>query len=160
MTDVILRPFTAADKPWLVQQHSVRYAQDEGFDETFGPLVDHILFDFLANHDPNCEAGWIAEEKDRPLGSIFCVRMTVTTAKLRVFLLVPEARGKGLGKRLLTTCMGFARSRGYKDMSLWTHESHKAACALYASQGWACVASKAVRSFGVDLTEQSWHINL
>lgn len=157
---MILRPFTAADKPWLVEQHDVRYAQDEGFDETFGPLVNDILSDFLANHDPNCESGWIAEEQGRRLGSIFCVRLTETTAKLRVFLLVPEARGKGLGKRMLTTCMGFARSRGYKYMSLWTHESHKAACALYASHGWTCVASKPVRSFGVDLIEQSWHIDL
>ncbi len=160
MTDVILRPFVAADKAWLVHQHSVRYAQEEGFDETFGPLVDDILSDFLATHDPKCEAGWIAEEKGRPLGSIFCVRLTETTAKLRVFLLVPEARGKGLGMRMLKTCMGFAKSRGYKDMSLWTHESHTAACALYASHGWTCVASEPVHSFGVDLIEQSWHIDL
>lgn len=160
MTDVILRPFAVADQPWLVEQHHVRYAQDEGFDETFGPLVNEILSDFLTNHDPKCEAGWIAEEQGQRLGSIFCVRLTETTAKLRVFLLVPEARGKGLGKRMLTTCMAFARSCGYKDMSLWTHESHKAACALYASHGWTCVVSKPVRSFGIDLIEQSWHIDL
>ena len=103
MTEVILRPFLASDKHWLVQQHSVQYAQDEGFDETFGPLVDDILSDFLMNHDPNFEAGWIAQEEGQPLGSIFCVRLSETTAKLRVFLLVPEARGKGLGKRMLAT---------------------------------------------------------
>ncbi|MEP2031559.1 MAG: GNAT family N-acetyltransferase [Paracoccaceae bacterium] len=160
MTDINMRPFAAADKAWLVEQHSIRYAMDEGFDATFGPLVDDILTDFLAHHDPDCEAGWVAEKQGQRLGSIFCVRLGEKTAKLRLFFLLPQARGKGLGKRLLATCMEFARSRGYKDMSLWTHESHTAACALYTSQGWACVASKPVHSFGVDLIEQSWHVDL
>jgi hypothetical protein len=43
-------------------------------------------------------------------------------------------------------------------MQLWTHESHRAACALYAQNGWQLVSSKPVRSFGCDLVEQSWEI--
>ena len=94
------------------------------------------------------------------LGSIFCVKLDEKTAKLRLFLLVPEARGKGLGKLLLQACMGYARATGYRRMQLWTHESHRAACALYTAAGWRCVASKPVRSFNVDLIEQSWEIDL
>jgi GNAT superfamily N-acetyltransferase len=160
MDSVNLRAFTAEDKDWLVGQHGVQYARDEGFDDSFGSLVDSILTAFLAEHDPDVEAGWIAQEDGNRLGSIFCVRVSESTAKLRVFLLVPEARGKGLGQRMLDRCMGFARSSGYKDMVLWTHESHKAACALYAKTGWTCTSSTPVRSFGVDLVEQSWHIDL
>lgn len=160
MSQIILRKFTADDAPWLVEQHGVLYAKAEGFDETFGPLVASILEDFIGHHDPERERGWIAEQNGQRLGSIFCVRADETTAKLRLFLLVPESRGKGLGKRLLKTCMGFARDAGYAQMVLWTHESHTAACALYAANGWELVDSKPVHSFGVDLVEQSWKITL
>ncbi len=160
MKNVGLRQFRAEDAPWLVERHGTLYARDEGFDETFAPLVARILDGFVADHDPTCERGWIAEADGERLGSIFCVRLDDQTAKLRLFLLVPEARGLGLGKRLLTTCMGFAKEVGYQQMQLWTHESHKAACALYLAMGWHLVDSKPVHSFGVDLVEQSWKIRL
>ncbi len=160
MSDVTLRPFHPDDAAWLTRQHGLLYARDEGFDSSFEGLVGEILQGFIAQHDRACERGWIAEESGRRLGSIFCVRLDGETAKLRLFLLTPEARGKGLGKRLLATCMGFAKDCGYKRMQLWTHESHKAACALYAKAGWQLIASKPVHSFGVDLIEQSWEITL
>ncbi|MFZ7093131.1 GNAT family N-acetyltransferase [Primorskyibacter sp. 2E233] len=158
--EITLRHLGPGDRAWLVHQHGERYAQDEGFDETFGPLVDSILADFEADHDPLCERAFIAWQGDQRLGSIFCVRLDETTAKLRLFFLTPEARGKGLGKRLLTECMDFARAVGYTKMVLWTHESHRAACALYQKAGWRLLRSKPVRSFGVDLVEQSWEVDL
>lgn len=160
MGEITLREFRAEDAPWLVERHQTLYAADEGFDDTFGPLVDEILKDFIAGHDPDRERGWIAEDDGQRLGSIFCVRLNDETAKLRLFLLVPEARGRGLGKRLLETCMGFAKDQGYCEMVLWTHESHRAACALYRSRGWELTQSKPVTSFGVPLVEQSWRITL
>ncbi|MEM6887995.1 MAG: GNAT family N-acetyltransferase [Pseudomonadota bacterium] len=158
MQDVILRPFTKADRDWLVRTHQELYTRDEGFDSSFGPLVADILDGFLAEHDPACEAGWIAATGSKRLGSIFCVRLDLETAKLRLFLLSPEARGLGLGKRMLQQCMRFARTSDYRGMQLWTHESHRAACALYRAAGWELVGSKAVHSFGQDLVEQSWRI--
>lgn len=161
MTDAVkLRAYTAADFDWLVALHRDHYRKAEGFDDSFAPLVASILKDFEANHDPSCEHGWIAEAGGVSLGSIFCVRLNATTAKLRLFVLVPEARGTGLGKRMLKTCMDFARSCGYTRMQLWTHESHAAACALYAKSGFSCTSSKPVHSFGVDLVEQAWEITL
>ncbi|MEM6312203.1 MAG: GNAT family N-acetyltransferase [Pseudomonadota bacterium] len=156
MSNVILRPFEPADTDWLVERHSTLYARDEGFDDTFGPLVRSILDAFCTEHDPACEQGWIAVEEGQRLGSIFCVRLDAETAKLRLFLLVPEARGKGVGRRLLERCMGFARDTGYAGMQLWTHESHAAACALYRRAGWTLTESHSVRSFGQDLVEQTW----
>ncbi|MEM9575934.1 MAG: GNAT family N-acetyltransferase [Pseudomonadota bacterium] len=156
MDQVNLRAFMANDRSWLVAQHQTFYARDEGFDASFGALVARILDDFLAGHDPECEAGWIAERSEGLLGSIFCVRQGPDTAKLRLFYLVPEARGLGIGRKMLETCMAFARRKGYRDMQLWTHASHKAACALYQAYGWQLESSKPVHSFGQDLIEQHW----
>ncbi len=160
MTDFLIRPFQATDTPWLVERHGTLYARDDGFDASFENLVSQILDDFVADHDPKRERGWIAEKDGQRLGSIFCVKQDEKTAKLRLFLLVPDARGQGLGKRLLTTCTEFARSSGYSSMVLWTHESHRAACALYQAFGWQLINSRPVQSFGVDLVEQSWKFQL
>ncbi|MEL7212705.1 MAG: GNAT family N-acetyltransferase [Pseudomonadota bacterium] len=157
---VELRLFTPEDAEWLTRQHGLLYARDEGFDDTFEPLVAGILAGFVAKHDPDCERGWIAWDGTQRLGSIFCVRLDAQTAKLRLFLLMPEARGLGLGRRLLETCMGFAREVGYGRMQLWTHAEHEAACALYARYGFTRVSSVPVHSFGRDLTEEQWEISL
>jgi DNA-binding MarR family transcriptional regulator/GNAT superfamily N-acetyltransferase len=154
---VDLTPLRLGDIGWLTQQHAEGYARDEGFDGTFEPLVARILADFADGHDPACERGWIARAGEVRLGSIFCVKGPEPgLAKLRLFFLVPEARGLGLGRRLLDTCVSFAMEAGYRRMTLWTHESHRAACALYAKAGFACVRSDPVTSFGVDLVEQEW----
>lgn len=160
MNDVSLRLFGPNDAAWLVQRHGALYAQSDGFDDTFAPLVAGIIATFLADHDPGREAGWVAERNGRRLGSIFCVAAGPSTARLRLFLLEPDARGVGLGKRLLNTCTAFARSAGYRDMMLWTHESHRAACALYRAAGWQMANSRPVHSFGVDLIEQHWSVTL
>ena len=156
-----LRSLGPGDVDWLVDRHGLDYARDEGFDAGFGALVREILEGFAADHDPACERSFIAWEGDQRLGSVFCVRGGAAgVAKLRLFFLVPEARGKGLGKRLLSEGTGFARDAGYRRMELWTHESHRAACALYAATGWRLVRSEPKVSFGVPVVEQGWELDL
>ena len=160
MTDITLERFGAADRDWLIDQHSAHYAAEEGFDDTFGPMVAGILDAFLAEHDPDVEQGWIAKQGATRLGCIFCVRVNAQTAKLRLFMVAPEARGQGLGRRLIETCMGFARARDYRDMKLWTHQSQTAAGALYAKTGWTLVESRPAHSFGKENIEETWTITL
>ena len=156
-----LRDLRPGDAGWLIQRHAELYCEEEGFDQSFEVLVARILADFIEDNDPSCERGWIAEGANgERLGSIFCVRLDETTAKLRLFLLEPAARGQGLGRRMLTTCLNFARDSGYRRLTLWTHESHRAACALYAASGFQMTDSKPVLSFGQNLVEQSWEIDL
>ncbi|WP_299930086.1 GNAT family N-acetyltransferase [uncultured Pelagimonas sp.] len=158
--DIELSGLGPGDAEWLVDQHGQAYASSEGFDDTFAVLVAQILADFEARHDETCERAFVAWAGTKRLGSVFCVRVTAKIAKLRLFYLVEDARGHGLGQRLLDACTQFARDSGYDEMRLWTHESHKAACALYARNGWQLLSSKPVHSFGVDLVEQAWRIDL
>lgn len=158
MTHVTLRRFAPGDLQWLVARHQDLYAREAGFDSRFAAVVAEVLHGFCASHDPACERGWLAERGGRRLGSVFCMRQDAQTARLRLFLLTPEARGQGLGKRLLRECMGFARAAGYRGMMLKTHESHQAACALYRAFGWQLHGSRPVRSYGQDLVEQTWRI--
>ncbi|MGR3495599.1 N-acetyltransferase family protein [Citreimonas sp.] len=157
--EAVLRSYRPDDHAWLLALHVTHYARSDGFDDSFVAVVDGALSAFEAGHDPARERGFVAEA-DRPLGSIFCVREDDTTARLRMFILRDAARGTGLGRRMLGACTDFARAAGYRRMVLGTHESHRAACALYQRAGWRCVASHPVHSFGVDLVEQRWETDL
>ncbi len=157
---VTLRDLAPGDTGWLTEQHGRLYARDEGFDHTFEALVAEILADFLRHRDPGVDRGWIAAQGSARLGSIFCVRQDETTAKLRLFFLRPEARGLGLGRKMLDHCMAHARAQGFSRMALWTHESHRAACALYRKAGWHLLRSEPKQSFGQAVVEQHWQTDL
>ncbi|MGR3502943.1 N-acetyltransferase family protein [Pseudaestuariivita sp.] len=153
-----IRTYVPQDRPWLVAAHQTYYADAHGFDDTFGALVDEILQAFEPQDAPEPAQGWVAVEDGVPLGSIFCVPAGDGRAKLRLFFLEPAAQGRGLGRRLLETCVAFAKAGGYPGMVLWTHAEHAAACALYSRNGWRCVRSEPVVSFGQPLTEQTWEL--
>lgn len=158
---VEFRDLAVGDAGWLIEQHAILYAREEGFDASFEALVARIMADFIEQCDAPIERAWIAWEDGTRLGSIFCVKGDKPElAKLRLFLLVPEARGKRLGRRLLELCIAHARAHGFRRLTLWTHESHQAACALYKATGFECTASRSVTSFGVDLVEQEWTLDL
>lgn len=161
LENVLLRDLAIGDIGWLIQRHAELYAQSDRFDATFEILVAEILTTFARNRDRDTERVWIATDGDRRLGSIFCVQSgSAGVAKLRLFLVEPDARGLGLGQRMLDACVEFAKQKRYVKIILWTHESHRAACALYARNGFSCVESKPVHSFGKDLIEQTWELDL
>ncbi|MVO16268.1 GNAT family N-acetyltransferase [Parasedimentitalea huanghaiensis] len=160
MVDVSLRRFVAGDLHWLAARHQDLYAREEGFDASYGELIAGVLHHFCSAHDPLCEKGWVATKGSQRIGSIFCIRETGEVARLRLFLLTPEARGQGLGQRLLRDCMGFSRQAGYREMVLRTHKSRRSSGSLYRAFGWQKTETKPVFSFGVNLIEQTWRVML
>lgn len=160
MAEIAFRDLEIGDAGWLVMQHARLYARDEGFDIRFEAIVARVLAEFIETRDPSCERAFIAHRGDERLGSIFCSRHDAETARLRMFLVLPEARGCGLGRRLLSECMGFARDTGFRRMMLHTHKSHAAACALYEKVGWRCTRSFPVENFGQQLVEMRWQVDL
>jgi DNA-binding MarR family transcriptional regulator/GNAT superfamily N-acetyltransferase len=155
---VVLRPPRSGDFGWVVQRHGALYAQEYGWDSTFEALVARVVADYADDHDPRCEAGWIAEVLGEPAGCIFCVRKDDTTAKLRLLLLEPSARGHGVGARLVHECVAFARAAGYRDMELWTSDLLVAARRCYEKEGFRLESEEKGRRFGHDLTMQTWRL--
>jgi len=145
---------------WVVHRHGVLYAREHGWDERFEALVAGIVKDFVENHDPARERCWIAEMDGEPVGSVFVVKRTRTTAKLRLLLVEPQARGRGLGKRLVRRCIAFAREKGYRRLVLWTQSNLDAARAIYKSCGFKRVKAERHAEFGVKLTGEYWDLLL
>ncbi|HET9144307.1 bifunctional helix-turn-helix transcriptional regulator/GNAT family N-acetyltransferase [Actinophytocola sp.] len=155
---VVLRPPRAGDYGWVVHRHGVLYGQEYGWDSTFEGLTAQVVADYVAGHDPRTEAGWIAELHGEPVGCIFCVRQDEHTAKLRLLLVEPAARGHGIGARLVAECIAFARGAGYRAMELFTVDVLVSARRIYQHAGFRLVAEKKQHLWGADVTGQTWRL--
>jgi DNA-binding MarR family transcriptional regulator/GNAT superfamily N-acetyltransferase len=157
---VVLRTPRTGDLGWVVRRHGELYADEYGWDETFEWLVAGIVGDYAKAHDPTRERVWIAEVDGRPAGCVFCVRDDEDTARLRLLLVEPSARGLGIGARLVRECVDFARAAGYRELVLWTNDVLAAARHIYERAGFTLVAQERYRGFGHDLTGQDWRKDL
>ncbi len=157
---VLLREPQPGDLGWVVQQHGEVYAREYGWNRDFEGLVADIAGEFVRKFQPDWERCWIAELDGERVGAVFVVRKSATTAKLRLLILSPKARGLGLGGRLTDECIAFARARGYRKMVLWTHSCLVAARRIYAARGFQLVASEPYEGFGQQLTSETWELRL
>lgn len=161
MEPVLIRPLgRPGDLGWVVQAHGEVYAAEFGWDASFEALVARIVADFAAAGRSERREAWIAEADGRRLGCVFCVPYDETTAQLRILLVHPDGRGRGLGARLVDICLDFARTAGYGRMRLWTNDVLAAAGRIYLSRGFICVEETAHHSFGVDLVGQTYEVPL
>ncbi|WP_369259538.1 GNAT family N-acetyltransferase [Streptomyces sp. R35] len=159
--DVVLREPGPGDLGWIVQRNAARYAAEFGWNTDYEGLVARIVADFAEDHDPHLERVWIAELDGRPVGCVMCVRDDAPgTARLRLLLVEPDARGLRIGDRLVEAVIGFARGVGYRELVLWTNDVLAAARRIYQRHGFVLVSEKPHRSFGVDLLGQDWRLDL
>jgi DNA-binding MarR family transcriptional regulator/ribosomal protein S18 acetylase RimI-like enzyme len=157
---VRIRNHEPGDLGWIVERHGAVYARDYGFDSGFEALVAEIAAKFLKDFDPARERCWIAGLDGRRIGSVMLVKQSHEIAKLRLLLVEVEARGLGLGRQLVETCLEFARATGYREISLWTNSILDEARGLYESLGFNLVKEEPHHSFGRDLVGQDWSLRL
>ncbi|MEW1719379.1 helix-turn-helix domain-containing GNAT family N-acetyltransferase [Streptomyces sp. NPDC093109] len=157
----LLRNSVPGELGWIVQRHGAVYAAEYGWNTEFEGMVARIVADFAQRHDPRRERVWIAELDGLPVGSVMCVRDDEPgTARLRLLLVEPEARGHGLGARLVGTVVDFARQAGYEALTLWTNDVLAGARVLYERAGFTLVSEKPHHSYGAELIGQDWRLPL
>jgi DNA-binding MarR family transcriptional regulator/GNAT superfamily N-acetyltransferase len=157
---VVLRHHRPGDMGWVVHRHGALYAAEYGYSDRFEALVARVAADFIDHLEPARERCWIAERDGEIVGSVFLVRKTAAVAKLRLLYVEPEARGIGLGRRLVDACIAFARRAGYRRITLWTQQSLTAARHIYESAGFVLTGSVRHADFGPREIAETWELSL
>jgi GNAT superfamily N-acetyltransferase len=98
-------------------------------------MIARLVADYLEDNDPEREAAWVAELDGRRVGSVYCVRRSDEVAQLRLLFVDVEARGHGVGSKLVERCIEFARERGYEQMMLSTVSPLESAKRIYEAAG-------------------------
>lgn len=159
--EVAVRPLgRPGDLGWVVMAHGECYDREFGWDAGFEALVARIAADYARQETPGPRAAWIAEVDGVRAGCVLCVREDERTARLRLLLVTPEARGLGLGARLVEECLEFARRAGYEAITLWTNDVLGSARRVYQKHGFELTAEEPHHSFGHDLVGQTWQRRL
>ncbi|WFU10959.1 MarR family winged helix-turn-helix transcriptional regulator [Rhizobium sp. CB3090] len=160
MPPAIIRAHRPGDIGWIVQSQARFYCEEFGWDLRFEGLVAEVAGKFLSNFNPQKDRCWIVERGGLNVGSVMVADSDDGIAKLRLLYVDKTARGLGLGKLLVGECIRFARSAGYRQLSLWTNDILDAARGIYIQSGFRLVSEEKHRMFGPELNGQTWVLDL
>jgi len=88
----------------------------------------------------------IAEEDAKPVGwafahdekaEVFVVEPERTHGYLTELFLLPQVRGKGLGRALIEACEAWAKARGHKLLTVGVLSQNRSAVRAYEGTGYA-----------------------
>lgn len=148
------------DIGYLVYLHGVLYAQEYRLDQTFEGYVAAGLGEFAKSYDESQDRLWLAEMDGYIVGSIAIAGQISKTAQLRWFLVHPDVRGGGLGRRLVQEALDFCRERNFESVFLWTLSDLKAAAHLYTDAGFERTEQETHQVWGSMRTEERYDLAL
>ncbi len=158
--ELVIRAPEPGDHGWVIERHGALYAEEHGWGPAFEGLVAAVVAGFASEHDPDREGAWIAELDGERVGSVYCTRRSEEVAQLRLLLVEPWARGRGIGSRLVDDCIEFARAAGYERMMLWTNSSLTSARRIYEAAGFRLTSEEPHGAFDPGTVGQYFWLEL
>lgn len=156
----IRRSIKPGDIGYIIYLHGILYAQEYELDHTFESYVAERFGAFATSYDPAKDLFAVAEMDGKIVGSIVISAMEDQVAQLRFFLVHPDARGQGLGRRLMQEAIAFCREQGFRHVWLSTISELKAAAHLYRDAGFVLTEEKTCELWGAMRTQQRYDLDL
>lgn len=160
--DIVVRhDLRPGDMGKVVALHGELYALEYGFDHRFEGYAAETMAEFGKQYRPGLDRLWVAERDGRLVGCIAIIGREGGLAQLRWFLVHPDTRGSGLGRRLVDESLAFCRAAGYRQVCLWTVNGLDAAAHLYVSAGFRKTETKPPADlWGASLSEERYDLTL
>ncbi len=141
---------------WVSGWHGRLYQEKWNFGQFFESKVARQLCDFLESYDPETSCIWSLSDGENFFGSITLdgSHAFEDGAHIRWFVLDPDVKGQGHGKRLLQSAMNFARHKNYPSIYLWTLAGLEPAGQLYRKSGFVLEESLIAEQWGQPVAEE------
>jgi N-acetylglutamate synthase-like GNAT family acetyltransferase len=159
--DISIRTnITPGDLGYVTHLHGKLYKEEYNYGVEFQMYVAKGLAEFYSNYNDKLDRVWICEHDHTIIGFLLLVHKENNSAQLRYFLLLPQYRGIGLGKRLMELYMDFFHQCGYASSYLWTTKELNAAASLYKRFGFTLSEEFESSAFGKKVTEQRYDLKV
>lgn len=145
------------DLGYVAYLHGRIYDRESGYGIGFESYVLQGLGEWGHSYDPEKDRVWICEDGEQMVGFLAGIGRG-DSLQLRYFILLPEYRGRGLGRRLMDLFIAFMREKGYRKAYLWTTDEQHAAISLYTRYGFRLTEEKPSDGFGKPLTERRYDL--
>jgi GNAT superfamily N-acetyltransferase len=161
MTDIIIRTeLRSGDIGFITYMHGILYKKEYNYGVNFEAYVAQGLYEFYKNYNPQKDCIWIAEHNHKIIRSLLLMHREKEVAQLRYFLLDPDYRGIGLGKKLANFYTDFLNKKNYKKIYLWTTDELFAAAHIYKQMEFKLTQEIESTTFGKLLKEQRYDLIL
>jgi GNAT superfamily N-acetyltransferase len=160
---LVLRPPRVGEIGWLIHRQALLYHLEQGWNGEFETLITRIYAEYDAASGTPPKNIWVAELAGEVAGSVFVLPSTEGeegVAQLRMLYVEPMFRGRGIGARLVSEAVAFAKLSGYRSIMLWTQDCLASARSVYQKAGFALTKEERHHSFGADLNGQYWVLDL
>ncbi len=159
LSDITIRTsLKPGDIGYVTYRHGVLYEQEYNHGISFESYVAQGFHEFYKQYDPEKDRVWIAEHENRIVGFLLLMHRPNNAAQLRYFLIEPEYRSIGLGKKLMELYMAFYKEKGYTSSYLWTTHELEGAASLYKRHGFKLTEEMESTAFGKPLREQRYDL--
>jgi ribosomal protein S18 acetylase RimI-like enzyme len=153
-----LRPGDIGD---IVRMHGEVYAREYGLDASFEASVAETLGMLIRRGWPaEGEGIWVAESDGERVGAVILSDEGDGLSRLRMFVLRPEYRGAGVGRRLFDELLASARAAGHERMELDTFSELRAAAHLYRDAGFRRVSARRQLLWGREIEFERYELEL
>jgi len=145
----------------IAEMHADYYHRHSGFGLFFEAKVATELAAFLSRFTEGRDGFWTLRSENRVEGAIAIdgLKAADEGAHLRWFIVSPEVRGGGWGRRLMTEAVSFCDRRAYRRIGLWTFAGLDTARHLYESFGFRLVSQGEGEQWGTRVVEQHFERN-
>jgi len=151
-----LRP---GDLGYIAYLHGQIYAKECGYGLGFEGYVLQGLQEFAHQYDPDRDKVWICEHNNNIIGFLLGFHRS-DSLQLRYFILLPDYRGIGLGKKLMLEFLAFMKQRQYTRAYLWTTNEQHAAASLYTRHGFRLTEEKVSNAFDKQVIERKYELEI
>ncbi len=160
LDDIVIRTeLKSGDLGYVTYLHGKLYNKEYGYDLGFESYVAKSLSEFYNQYNPRNNRVWFCEHNHKIIGFLFLMSRG-DAAQLRYFLIEPEYRGIGLGKKLMDLYFEFLKKCEYRKSYLLTTHELPTASHIYVSYGFKLTEQYESSAFGKPLIEQRYELNL
>ncbi len=148
----------AGDLGYLIYLHGKLYRDECGYDLAFEGYVAQTFCDFMKRYNEELDQFYLVEDNGVIVGCIGVVAHSKEEAQLRWFLVLPEYRNKGLGKKIFDKALNYCLENKFNLIWLITTQDQQKAIEMYKKNGFELKSKEPLNFGGKQLVEERYEL--